>query len=156
LPKLAIIPMAITFVVVFSAVGWAVWRTTGLHIMFAASLVFGLLSLPRFFAREVAGARMVAVVLSIGTLVAAFAIGQDLADRKKYLTAPSHIVRTANGEVEGVLIRAGERGLLFKNTSTGQLGLIRWDSVKEVVTKESLPKDRKPEPWLPPLFFWDR
>jgi hypothetical protein len=43
-----------------------------------------------------------------------------------------------------MLLRAGERGLLFFDAATRQVAMIRWDGVTEVVTKESLSTVSKP------------
>jgi hypothetical protein len=57
----------------------------------------------------------------------------------------SHLVRIVKGENrEGVLLRAGERGLLFFDSATRQVTMIRWDGVAEVVTKKSLSPLTKP------------
>jgi hypothetical protein len=79
---------------------------------------------------------VLALVVGAAALFLAFVMGADLAREKK--DGPvSHIVQFVNGDDwEGVLIRAGEQGLLFQRAPTRQVGIIRWDTVKWVLTKE--------------------
>jgi hypothetical protein len=53
--------------------------------------------------------------------------------------AASHIIRSDKGENSraGVLLKAGELGLLFFDAATRQVTMIRWDGVTEVVTKKA-------------------
>ena len=93
------------------------------------------------------GARRAVIYIVLGAAgpaLLAYAFGlQEARDAKQ--AAASHIIRTAKGENrEGVLLRAGERGLLFFDAATRQVTMIRWDGVTEVVTKKGLPTVRDP------------
>ena len=74
-------------------------------------------------------------------------------DGKKISSKPSHTIRmrTLLAPLEGVLIRAGERGLLFQNAATRQVSFIPWDDVVQIATNDSAPTKR-PKPWL---YFFD-
>jgi len=83
------------------------------------------------------------IVLAAAVPLLAYVLGFQQADDVQRASA-SHIVRTARGEKEGVLLRAGDRGLLFLDAATRRVTMIRWDGVIEVVTKEGLSTGSKP------------
>jgi hypothetical protein len=85
------------------------------------------------------------VLGAAGPPLFAYAFGLQQADQAQHATA-SHIIRRDKEENsrEGVLLRAGERGILFFDAATRQVTMIRWDGVTEVVTKKSLSAASKP------------
>ena len=85
-------------------------------------------------------------VLLVPTIVmVSWGAGNDMASDKRFRPDRTHVLRTATGDVEGTLIAAGERGILFQFASTKEIGVVRWDGVKQITTKEKRPRT---VPWI--------
>jgi len=61
-----------------------------------------------------------------------FATGYEMQDRDRKRPKATHELVLQDGEIAGVLIRSGERGLLFVRTDNKQLSFIKWDQIKRV------------------------
>ena len=111
--------------------------------------VFAALLLALLLQRPVGSIAMVLLVPS--ALLTSWGFGHDWGSDKRFRPAHTHVVKTPTGDVEGTLIRAGERGLLFFFATTNPVGVVRWDSVQQITTKEKKPRH---VPWIrrrPPL-----
>jgi hypothetical protein len=62
------------------------------------------------------------------------ALGYDSAQAIRSNPIPVNTILLTDGELSGRVIRMGERGVLFWQTGTRRLSLIRWDLVKEIAT----------------------
>jgi hypothetical protein len=61
-----------------------------------------------------------------------FALGYESAQHYITAIAPTHIIEFDSTKQSGKLIRAGDRGLLFLDSATKQIGLVRWDGIKRI------------------------
>jgi len=124
------------------------WMATHSPLTVAGGLAAGMLLLALSRGRSTPSWQ-IAVTIGVAALIIAGAAGLEAATAKKFSSKPSHTIRmrTLLAPLEGVLIRAGERGLLFQNAATRQVSFIPWDDVVQIATNDSAPTKR-PKPWL--------
>ncbi|MCP3408815.1 hypothetical protein [Bradyrhizobium sp. CCGB01] len=99
--------------------------------MAAGMLIGAFLTLTRFIPFE---QRTVYSVSAILVIVSAFAMGHDNARAHLLSGEITHTIQTEKelAAMSVKIIRSGERGVLFYEPKTKQLGLVRWDAVKRL------------------------
>lgn len=70
----------------------------------------------------------------LAILSVTLALGYDSAQAIRDNPIPVNTILLTDGELSGRVIRMGERGVLFWQTGTRRLKVIRWDLVKEIAT----------------------
>lgn len=68
-------------------------------------------------------------------LLVAFVSGLEAAKWIDQTTKASSVVRMADGELAGLILRSGERGLLFYDTDQKRLAFLLWPDIKRILAK---------------------
>jgi hypothetical protein len=63
-----------------------------------------------------------------------FAVASDIG-RAQFRKAPSHTLETSAGQLPGILIRGGERGVLFYDPNKKEISFQRWDTIIRITSK---------------------
>jgi hypothetical protein len=82
-----------------------------------------------------------------GLLLVSFAAGFELQRSDANRTKPSHLIKVGDKELSGLMIRIGDKGVLFAQLKPRQLMFIKWDQVSSV---SSIPKPEVTSPPAPP------
>jgi hypothetical protein len=112
------------YVKIYSAVAFIM---LGCSLLMAAALVPKIIHRPPF----------PMAYLAASCLIVSFLIGLDVGHHGFDGGQPTHSVTLKSGVLEGKVIRAGERGVLFYETSSKQVGLLLWDDISRLVTNKA-------------------
>ena len=72
------------------------------------------------------------ITTCLSLMIVAFAAGVQLQDRDESRQAASHILKIGDKELSGLVIRSGEKGILFVQIKPKQLMFIKWDQISSV------------------------
>ncbi len=61
-----------------------------------------------------------------------YSLGYDMSRRYLLYGEPDQIIETSSGELNVLLIRSGEKGLLFYNPKNRSVSFLHWDAVKQL------------------------
>jgi hypothetical protein len=81
-------------------------------------------------------------VVCIGVLLVAFSMGRDFARFRLWFPQQMTHVKHSEGEALGILVRSGERGILFVDQKSRQIRFLRWDTIKEISTESGTALNR--------------
>ena len=73
-------------------------------------------------------------ILGLGLLVFSFMLGADISRIDRLDPSFSHTIVTDAEFIEGKMVRAGERGVLFYDLKTKKFGMQRWEGIKRVIS----------------------
>ena len=62
------------------------------------------------------------------------AFGMQAAALITKATAPTDFIITNEGDLKVIIVRAGDRGILYRSPDTKSLGFVKWDAVKQLRT----------------------
>jgi hypothetical protein len=88
------------------------------------------------------------LVVCFGLLLVSFAAGSQLQKTDASRTTPSHLIKVGDKELSGLVIRSGDKGVLFAQLKPKQLMFIKWDQVSSV---SAVPKPEATSPAAPPV-----
>jgi hypothetical protein len=88
------------------------------------------------------------VVACFGLLLVSFAAGFELQNDDARRTTPSHLIKVGDKDLSGLVIRSGDKGLLFCQLKPKQLMFVKWDQVSSV---SAVPKPEVTSPSAPPV-----
>lgn len=70
-----------------------------------------------------------------GTFLLTLGLAVDTGRHTFKTTTSTHTLETTSGAIQGLLIRSGERGILFFDRQNGDVVFIRWDGISRIKTK---------------------
>ena len=119
----------ILYLVLVVAGCWLLLRIQ-MYSVLGMAIVIGVLW--RAVRREKKLAALLGAVASV--FLMSLMLGADVATGLMDTPDMEHIIKTDNNEVRGVVLRSGDRGILFFNPSTKNPTLVKWDQIRSVTS----------------------
>jgi hypothetical protein len=135
--------------VILAAIASAYFRTFFLiFIVCVGVLTIGLVGSSLFYSRRILQPNVIPTVAAMLIVVGAVTLGLDTASRHQSNRNYNYLIRTVTTDINGRVLRSGDRGLLIFEQQSRALMLLPWNEIKQVTEKKTVlaPRDSADDP----------